>query len=111
MYVPTLIPMLRRIALSIALLPAAAAAQDRSGDQLFTWSGQIASGQTFSVRHFNGPIDVREGTGDRVEFRADRRSRHDLVDRSCDGASVTSGEGIAIKRRMRNRYVAAMFES
>ncbi|HEX7937868.1 MAG TPA: DUF4097 family beta strand repeat-containing protein [Gemmatimonadaceae bacterium] len=85
--------MLRKIALTIALLPTLAAAQDRSGDQLFTWSGQVASGQTFSVRHFNGPIDVREGTGDRVEFRADRRTRRsaDLtfeVEKQGDGVMM-----------------------
>jgi hypothetical protein len=64
--------MLRTTALTIALLPALAFGQDR-GD-LFTWSGVVASGQTFGVRHFNGAIEVREGSGDRVEFRADRRS-------------------------------------
>jgi len=85
--------MLRKTALTIALLPTLAAAQDRSGDQLFTWSGQVASGQTFSVRHFNGPIDVREGTGDRVEFHANRRSRRsaDLtfeVEKQSDGVMM-----------------------
>jgi hypothetical protein len=65
--------MLRKAALLLALAPAALVAQDRTGDQLFTWSGVVASGQTFGVRHFNGPIEVREGSGDRVEFRAERR--------------------------------------
>lgn len=86
-------PMLRRTALAIALLPALAAGQDRSGDQLFTWSGQVASGQTFGVRHFNGPIEIREGTGDRVEFRADRRTRRSEeltfeVEKQSDGITL-----------------------
>ena len=44
-------------------------------EALFTWSGRLAAGATFGVRHYNGPIEVREATGDRVEFRADRRTR------------------------------------
>jgi len=56
----------------LALFPALVAAQG-SGD-LFTWSGRMASGNTLIIRHFNGPIEVRESGTDRVEFRADRRS-------------------------------------
>jgi hypothetical protein len=74
--------MLRQTALVLAMLPATVLAQDRSGDQLFTWSGVVANGQTFGVRHFNGPIEVREGSGDRVEFRADRRSTSSSRSRS-----------------------------
>jgi hypothetical protein len=73
-------------------LPAAAAAQETS-DNLFTWSGRVAAGNTFGVRHFNGPIDVREGTGDRVEFRAERRSRRSgelsfEVQNESDGVTI-----------------------
>lgn len=56
-----------------ALMPALAGAQER--DDLFTWSGRLASGATLGIRHFNGPIEVRESTSDRVEFRAERRTR------------------------------------
>src|SRR5207247_11167045 len=59
------------IALSLSTL----VAQERTGDDLFTWSGRLASGSTLGIKHYNGPIDVRQGTGDRVEFRAERRSR------------------------------------
>ena len=62
-------------AAGVILVPALSRAQEQSSDNLFTWSGRVASGATFGIRHFNGPIDVREGTGDRVEFRAERRSR------------------------------------
>jgi Putative adhesin len=58
------------------VVPAALTAQERTGD-LFTWSGRVASGATLGIRHFNGPIDVRESTSDRVEFRAARPTRND----------------------------------
>lgn len=62
---------------SVALLALAASsvASAQATDNLFTWSGRIASGNTLGIRHFNGPIDVREGTGDRVDVRAERRTR------------------------------------
>jgi hypothetical protein len=56
------------------VLHGSAAAQDTSGS-VFTWSGAVASGATVGIRHFNGPIDVREGTTNKVEFTAERRSR------------------------------------
>jgi hypothetical protein len=56
------------------LVPAMLAGQEPSGD-LFTWSGRLAANATFSIRHYNGPIDVAESPNDRVELRAERRSR------------------------------------
>lgn len=50
-------------------------AQVAASDSYFTWAGRIASGGTLGIKHFNGPIDVREGTSDQIEFRAERRSR------------------------------------
>jgi DUF4097 and DUF4098 domain-containing protein YvlB len=67
--------MLFRPALLLALLPALAEGQQSTTGDVFTWSGRVASGATLGIKHFNGPIDVREGSGDRVELRADRRSR------------------------------------
>jgi hypothetical protein len=64
----------RTLFLALAL-PALAAAQERSTDDLFTWSGRLAAGATLTIRHYNGPIEVRESTTDRVEFRAERRAR------------------------------------
>lgn len=60
--------------LLLAGMPALLGAQAAT-DNLFTWSGRLAQGQTLSIRHFNGPLDVRQGSGDRVEFRAERNSR------------------------------------
>src|SRR5688572_15984034 len=65
----------RSLFLALVLTPVVAIAQERATDDLFTWSGRLASGATLGIKHFNGPIDVREGTGDRVDFRAERRSR------------------------------------
>ena len=64
----------RNVVFALTLAPALAAAQQRA-DDLFTWSGRVASGATFGIKHYNGPIEVRESTSDRVEFRAERRSR------------------------------------
>ena len=60
---------------ALALFPALSGSQARTTDDLFTWSGKLAAGSTLGVKHFNGPIEVRESTTDRVEFRAERRSR------------------------------------
>jgi hypothetical protein len=85
--------MIRRIALSFLVIPAVLAAQDRPADDLFTWSGRVASGSTLGIKHYHGPIDVREGTGDRVEFRAERRSRRSSelsfeVQNESDGVTI-----------------------
>ena len=82
----------RSLFLALALAPVVAAAQEPAGD-LFTWSGRLASGATFGIRHYNGPIDVREGTGDRVEFRAERRTRRSSelsfqVQNETDGITI-----------------------
>jgi hypothetical protein len=64
----------RKLFLVLALAPAVATAQEATGE-LFTWSGRLASGATLGIKHYNGAIEVRESTTDRVEFRAERRSR------------------------------------
>src|SRR5438105_14101486 len=86
--------MLSRL-LSLFLLPAALLAQERAADDLFTWSGRLAAGATLGIKTFNGPIEVREGTGDRVEFRAERRSRRSNelsfeVQNESDGVTLCS---------------------
>jgi Toastrack DUF4097 len=55
----------------------AAPVQAPSGDQPFTWSGTMKPGAVLTVRNFNGRIDVRAGSGDQVEVRAEQSSpRH-----------------------------------
>jgi len=44
-------------------------------ETVYTWRGTIPSGGQFTVRNFNGPIDVRAATGNAVEFRAEKRLR------------------------------------
>lgn len=82
------------------VVPAALTAQERTG-VLFTWSGRVASGATLGIRHFNGPIDVRESTSDRVEFRAARPSRND-ADLTFTVETVASGVEICAVYRGRS---------
>jgi hypothetical protein len=82
----------RNVLIALTLAPALAAGQERAGD-LFTWSGRVASGATLGIKHYNGPIEVRESTSDRVEFRAERRSRRSdelsfQVQNESDGITI-----------------------
>lgn len=44
-------------------------------ETVYTWRGTIPSGGQFTVRNFNGPIDIKPATGTAVEFRAEKRLR------------------------------------
>ena len=44
-------------------------------ETVYTWRGTIPSGGQFTVRNFNGPIDVRAAAGNSVELRAEKRLR------------------------------------
>jgi len=53
----------------------------------------VPANGTVRVKHFNGPIDVRAATGDRVELRAERRGRRSSeltfeVENESDGVSI-----------------------
>ena len=87
-------------ALLLVAVPALLGAQATT-DNVFTWSGRLGSGQTFSVRHFNGPIDVRVATGDRVELQAERRSRRG-EDVSFEVQNTSSGVSVCGVYRGRN---------
>ncbi len=83
----------RLLLFSLALIPAAASAQVRTTDDLFTWSGKVAAGATLGIKHYNGPIEVRESPTDRVEFKAERRSRRSNevsfeVENQGDGVTI-----------------------
>ncbi|HYC51994.1 MAG TPA: DUF4097 family beta strand repeat-containing protein [Gemmatimonadaceae bacterium] len=83
----------RNAFIALTFLPAVVAAQGTAGAELFTWSGRMASGSTLTIRHYNGAIDVRESTTDRVEFRASRPTRRsaDLtfaVQNTSDGVQI-----------------------
>ena len=90
-----------RVAAITALLPSLVAAQERTDG--FTWSGRLASGATLAVKHFNGPIDVRETSSDRVEFRASRiSSRRGGEDMTFEVENFSSGVTICSVYRGRN---------
>ncbi|MFL5617008.1 MAG: DUF4097 family beta strand repeat-containing protein [Gemmatimonadaceae bacterium] len=44
-------------------------------ETVYTWRGTIPSGGQFTIRNFNGPIDVRPASGNTAELRAEKRSR------------------------------------
>jgi hypothetical protein len=83
----------RSLFLALTLAPAMAAAQESA--DLFTWSGRLAAGATLGIKHYNGAIEVRESATDRVEFRAERRSRRSSevsfqVQNETDGVTICS---------------------
>jgi hypothetical protein len=48
---------------------------DERSDKPFTWSGNVSEGHWVYVRNLNGPVRVEQGTGDKVEIRAEKRWR------------------------------------
>jgi DUF4097 and DUF4098 domain-containing protein YvlB len=44
-------------------------------ETVYTWRGTIPNGGQFTIRNFNGPIDVRPASGNTAELRAEKRSR------------------------------------
>jgi hypothetical protein len=46
-------------------------------ETVYTWRGTIPNGAQFTIRNFNGPIDVRPASGNTAELRAEKRVRGD----------------------------------
>ena len=64
------------LALVLAAIAATpAAAQRRTEPEAFTWSGRVPDGRWIMIRNMNGPIEVVQGTSDRVEVVAARHTR------------------------------------
>jgi hypothetical protein len=65
--------------LALSLTGAVSAVADAQlvgrNETVYTWRGTIPSGGQFTVRNFNGPIDIKPATGNTVEFRAEKRPR------------------------------------
>jgi DUF4097 and DUF4098 domain-containing protein YvlB len=65
--------------LALSLTGAVSAVADAQivgrNDAVYTWRGTIPAGGQFTVRNFNGPIDVRPATGNTIEFRGEKRLR------------------------------------
>jgi hypothetical protein len=53
----------------VLLLTVIAASAVAAQDTVFTWSGTLPTGGRFAVRNYNGLIDVRPGSSDRIEVR------------------------------------------
>jgi DUF4097 and DUF4098 domain-containing protein YvlB len=73
----TAIHSLSAACLILGAIPALAGAQTQVGRDVsvYTWRGSIPSGGSFSVKNFNGPIDVRSSSGNTVELRAEKSVR------------------------------------
>ena len=48
-------------------------------ETVYTWRGTIPAGAQFTIRNFNGPIDVRPASGGTAELRAEKRVRGDAA--------------------------------
>ena len=53
-----------------SLISSSAQAQQGRDDATFIWSKQLADGARLTIRNGDGPISVRESTGNRIEVRA-----------------------------------------
>ena len=79
-----------------ALVSAPAGAQDRpvETDSTFTLRTRLPAGAWARIYTFNGDVEVREGTGDQLEIRGEKRGRRARWDRvffesKRDGDNVT----------------------
>ena len=79
----------------LVILAAATAVAQR--DTAFTWSKRLPDGSRLTIRNFNGPIDVRAASGDRIEVRATVRAESrgnvsdvtfDVRDRASDDVEI-----------------------
>jgi hypothetical protein len=70
-----------------------ARAQQAREDASFSWSKQLRAGSTITIRNVDGPIQMREVAGDRVEVRATKivRSRGSVRDVSFDVRETDAG--------------------
>ncbi|MEO8560659.1 MAG: DUF4097 family beta strand repeat-containing protein [bacterium] len=84
--------------LILGAAPVLARAQAAVGraESVYTWRGTIPMNGTFTVKNFNGPIDVRPSSGNTVELRAEKITFrggdiHDVgfVVRTSSGGDVT----------------------
>jgi hypothetical protein len=63
-------------------------------ETVYTWRGTIPAGGQFTVRNFNGPIDVRPSTGNTVELRAEKRPKGgaDITDVGFEVRKSSNGD-------------------
>jgi hypothetical protein len=85
------------IATALLLVPGLAHAQTLLGraDSIYTWRGPLPAQALFSVRNYNGPVDVRPASGSQVEFRAEKRTSRGggaLQDVAFDVRTASNGD-------------------
>ena len=62
-------------------------------ETVYTWRGTIPSGGQFTIKNFNGPIDVRPSSGNTAELRAEKRPRGDADIRDVGFEVRTASNG------------------
>ena len=81
----------------LATVTVSAAAQNPRGqnDSTFVWTGRLGDGGLLTIKNIVGGISVVEASGDRVEVRAEKRSRgRDPREVSFDVSESSSGATI-----------------
>jgi hypothetical protein len=63
-------------------------------ETVYTWRGTIPAGGQFTVKNFNGPIDVRPSSGTTVELRAEKRPKGgaDITDVGFEVRKSSNGD-------------------
>jgi len=63
-------------------------------ETVYTWRGTIPAGGQFTVKNFNGPIDVRPSSGNTVELRAEKRPKGgaDITDVGFEVRKSSNGD-------------------
>lgn len=85
---------MNRWGVSAALLPLALVAAPLAAQESkdWEWTGTLAEGRTAFVHSVNGPVEIRAGSGDRVEVRAEIRWRRgDPDDVRLEARTTSSG--------------------
>ena len=79
-------PVISVIGLALIVAGGDARAQRGRDDATYSWSKQLRAGSTITIHNIDGPIQMREVAGDRVEVRATKivRSRGSVRDVSFD---------------------------
>jgi DUF4097 and DUF4098 domain-containing protein YvlB len=79
-------------------VPALAGAQTLVGraDSVYTWRGTVPANGTFTIKNFNGPIEVRPATGNTAELRAEKRTSRGGDIRDVAFEVRTESDGVTI---------------
>ena len=89
----TLATLLLALTLTSAVSAVAEAQIVGRNETVYTWRGTIPAGGQFTVKNFNGPIDVKPATGNTVEFRAEKRLRGgDVTDVGFEVRTSSNGD-------------------